>query len=76
MLTNECLRLLKKENSLSKAGQIDFENNPSFTEESFDTLSDLYDTIQSLDDAYRIPLILKYIKGFTEIEITDILGLY
>ncbi|MFJ7934041.1 RNA polymerase sigma factor [Sporosarcina sp. NPDC096371] len=75
ILTNECLRLLKKESPLSKFEHPDLENDPSFAEQSFDHLSDLYDTIQSLDDAHRIPLILKYVKGFTEKEIADILGL-
>ncbi len=75
ILTNECLRLLKKESPLSKFEQPDLENDPSFAEKSFDHLSDLYDTIQSLDDAHRIQLLLKYVKGFTEKEIVDILGL-
>lgn len=75
ILTNECLRLLKKESPLSKFEHPDLENDPSIAEESFDRLSELYDTIQSLDDAHRIPLILKYVKGFTEKEISDILGL-
>ena len=75
ILTNECLRLLKKESPLSKFEHPDLENEPSLAEQSFDHLSDLYDTIQSLDDAHRIPLILKYIKGFTEKEIAGILEL-
>ncbi|MEK5040256.1 RNA polymerase sigma factor [Sporosarcina sp. FSL K6-3457] len=75
ILTNECLRLLKKESPLSKFEQPDLENDPALAEQSFDHLSDLYDTIQSLDDLHRIPLILKYIKGFTEKEIADILDL-
>ncbi|MFD1927918.1 RNA polymerase sigma factor [Sporosarcina siberiensis] len=75
ILTNECLRLLKKEALLSKGGHINLENDPTLVEESFDQLSDLYETIQALDDSHRIPLILKYIKGFTEIEIANILGL-
>lgn len=75
ILTNECLRYLKKESPLSKFDYPDLENDPSLTEESFDHLSDLYDMIQSLDDTHRIPLILKYVKGFTEKEIADILGL-
>ena len=74
ILTNECLRLLKKEAPLSKFAP-DVENNPSLSEESFDQLSDLYTTIQSLDDAHRIPLILKYVKGFSEKEIAQILSL-
>jgi RNA polymerase sigma-70 factor (ECF subfamily) len=35
----------------------------------------LVEIIQSLDDLYRIPLILKYIKGFSEKEIADIMEL-
>ena len=50
-------------------------NEPSLAAESFDSLSDLYDVIQSLDDAHRIPLILKYVKGFSEKEIAEILDL-
>lgn len=75
ILTNECLRLLKKEAPLSKFEHADLENDPSLAEKSFDQLSDLYDTIQSLDDAHRIPIILKYVIGFTEKEIADILSL-
>lgn len=36
---------------------------------------DLYDAILSLKDIYRIPVILKYLHGFTERETADILGL-
>ncbi|MBO0601611.1 RNA polymerase sigma factor [Sporosarcina sp. E16_3] len=75
ILTNECLRFLKKESPLSMFELPDLENDPSLAEESFDHLSDLYDTIQSLDDIHRIPIILKYVRGFTEKEIADILEL-
>lgn len=75
ILTNECLRLLKKESPFSTFKHTDLENNPSISVESFDQLSVLYDTIQSLDDIHRIPLILKYVQGFTEKEIADILSL-
>lgn len=75
ILTNECLRLLKKESPLSKFEQPDLENDPALAKQSFDHLSDLYNTIQSLNDLHRIPLIIKYIKGFTEKEIADILDL-
>lgn len=73
ILTNECLRLMKKETPLSTIET--HENDPSLTEESFDQLTDLYEVIQTLDEHNRIPLILKYIKGFTEKEIADILVL-
>ena len=62
ILTNECMRLLKKDAPYSKFEHPDLENEPSLAEESFDSLSDLYDVIQSLDDAHRIPLILKYVR--------------
>lgn len=75
ILTNECMRLLKKNSFYSKFEHPDLENEPSIAEESFDSLSDLYTVIQSLDDAHRIPLILKYLKGFTEKEIAEILEL-
>ncbi|KXH83770.1 RNA polymerase sigma factor [Sporosarcina sp. HYO08] len=75
ILTNECLRLMKKEKMLSKFEHPDLENDPTIAMESFDELSSLYDTIQSLDDIHRVPLILKYVKGFTEKEIANILGL-
>lgn len=75
ILTNECLRLLKKESSLSTFEHPNLENNSAISIESFDRLSILYNTIQSLDDIHRIPLILKYVQGFTEKEIADILSL-
>src|SRR3954454_2985409 len=53
ILMNECLRYLKKESPLSKFEHPDLENDPSLAVESFDHLSDLYDTIQSLDDMHR-----------------------
>lgn len=75
ILTNECLRVMNKEKSLVKVEPSNLDDNPALAEESFDQLSDLYDIIQSLDDLHRIPLILKYIKGFSEKEIADILHL-
>lgn len=75
ILTNECLRLLKKEAPISIFEEPNLENNEKIAVESFDELSILYDTIQSLDDIHRIPLILKYVQGFTEKEISTILSL-
>ena len=75
ILTNECMRLLKKDSSYSKFEHPDLENEPSLAEESVERLSNLYDVIQSLDDTHRIPLILKYVKGFSEKEIAEILDL-
>ena len=35
----------------------------------------LYEAIENLKDIYRIPIILKYLKGFKEAEIAEILGI-
>ncbi|MFC6040986.1 RNA polymerase sigma factor [Paenisporosarcina macmurdoensis] len=75
ILTNECMRLLKKDSAYSKFEHPDLENDPSLPVESVNRLSNLYEVIQSLDDTQRIPLILKYVKGFSEKEIADILDL-
>ena len=74
ILTNECLRLMDKEALLVKVEPSDLEDNPTLAAESFDQLSNLYDVIQSLDDHHRIPLISKYVKGFSEKEIAGILN--
>ncbi len=75
ILTNECLRLLKKDVHYSKFEHTNLENEPLLTEESFGALDDLYDMIQSLSNDQRIPVILKYIEGFSEKEISTILSL-
>ena len=43
-------------------------------EESED-YTDLYNAVLSLKDIYRIPVVLKYLHGFTEREVADILEL-
>lgn len=71
ILTNECLRVMKKEASHSKYVE-QIELSAPYEEEH---LFDLYSLIQSLEDHQRIPIILKYIKGFSEKEIAEILSL-
>lgn len=73
ILVNECNRLLKKESKIPRYHHPDIENDPRVIEPSGENLSELIQTIQTLKDLYRIPLILKYIKGFSEQEIADIL---
>lgn len=75
ILTNECNRLLKKESKMSRVDHPDLENDPHLAEDPKESCSDLYGVIQTLSDMYRIPLILKYLKGFTEKEIAKILDL-
>ena len=75
ILTNECLRLLKKNSMFSKFEHSNLENEPSIVDTSIPETSDLYEEIKDLDDVHRIPLILKYLKGFSEKEIAEILEL-
>lgn len=73
ILTNECFRLLKREAPFVNTQEIDIEQFSGHS--SFTNSLDLYDLLQSLDDRYRIPLILKYVNGFTEKELATILQL-
>ena len=73
ILTNECLRILKKNSMYSKFEHPNLEKEPSNEDKPIPQSSDLYEEIQELDDAFRIPLILKYLKGFSEKEIAEIL---
>ncbi|GGA35084.1 RNA polymerase sigma factor [Psychrobacillus lasiicapitis] len=75
ILVNECNRLLSKEKKVVPTDTSLMEGNPKLTEHSEEGVSDLYGIIQHLADLYRIPLLLKYIKGFSEKEIADILNL-
>ncbi|MFJ5771202.1 RNA polymerase sigma factor [Psychrobacillus sp. NPDC093180] len=75
ILVNECNRLLSKEKKTVAIDTSLMEGNPQLTEHSEEGVSDLYGIIQHLADLYRIPLLLKYIKGFSEKEIADILNL-
>ncbi|WP_353963323.1 sigma-70 family RNA polymerase sigma factor [Tepidibacillus marianensis] len=65
---------------LKKEGKFAF--NQSFHEKEFEfpeqdkkDFGDLYEAIQSLNDNYRVPIILKYLRGFSEKEIAEILDL-
>lgn len=75
ILVNECNRLLKKESKMPAYHHPDLENDERISSPSGGHAADLVETIQSMEDLYRIPLILKYIKGFSEKEIADILEL-
>lgn len=73
ILINECNRLLKKR---GKINSVDFhllEN--SFSDQKNNDFTDLYESILSLNDIYKIPVILKYLQGFAEKEIASILDL-
>lgn len=75
ILVNECNRLLNKEKKLVPTDISLVENNTQLLEHSAEGVLDLYEIIQLMEDLYRIPLLLKYIKGFSEKEIAEILDL-
>ncbi|WP_163195793.1 RNA polymerase sigma factor [Clostridium thermarum] len=77
ILINECSRLLSRN---SKAILIsDFlENgidNSRYDHYNFQEYETLYKAVNKLKDINRIPIILKYLRGFTESEIAQILDI-
>lgn len=74
ILINECNRLMKKNSKIPLAykslSEKDIKDN-SKTED----YSHLYEAVNSLRDIHRIPIILKYLQGFSEKEVAEILGL-
>jgi len=75
ILVNECYRILTKEKRNTPVDSSTMENNEKLVEHTKENMSDLYNMIQNMDDLYRIPILLKYIKGFSEKEIATILDL-
>lgn len=75
ILVNECYRVINREKKNTPVDAFIIENNAQLTEQSNESLSDLYSMIQNMADLYRIPILLKYIKGFSEKEIAIILDL-
>lgn len=77
ILINECNRILSK--NLNTILVDDFvKNNLQGSIEDqlkFEEYESLYKAIQSLDNNNKIPIILKYLKGFQENEIAEILGI-
>lgn len=75
ILVNECNRLLNKEKKLVPIDISLAENKTQLIDHSKESVLDLYEIIQNMADIYRIPLLLKYIKGFSEKEVAEILDL-
>lgn len=77
ILINECNRLMK--NVFRTVYFSDyFDNNPSEAykdEHRFEEYEELYGAIEKLKAIYRLPIVLKYMNGFSENEIAEILEL-
>lgn len=77
ILINECNRILGKSSNILLVDDF-IENNIQSSREddhSFEEYESLYKAIESLEDNNRIPIVLKYLRGFKESEIADILGI-
>lgn len=77
ILINECNRLMKKKGKTVSISDY-LENDMSFAKDDihqFEEYELLYKAIGKLDDINRIPIVLKYLKGFSEAEIAEILAI-
>ncbi|WP_243644532.1 RNA polymerase sigma factor [Paenibacillus pinisoli] len=73
ILLRECYRVMEREKKVVPLGE---QLERVAVEASMpDGKLDLYDALQSLQDMYRIPLILKYLHNYSEKEIADIMEL-
>ncbi|RXJ02428.1 RNA polymerase sigma factor [Anaerobacillus alkaliphilus] len=70
ILLNECNRILKKNSKVVSVGEI---IEQAHADEQFEEYEDLYQAIQELEPHNRTPIVLKYLNGFKEQEIADIL---
>lgn len=77
ILINECNRILGKNSNIVLID--DFVGSSiqgaEEDERKFEEYECLYKAIESLDDNIKIPIILKYLKGFKENEIAEILDI-
>lgn len=75
ILINECKRILSGKNRVEDINYPDYDSKGIKDEYRFEKYELLYNALQELTDEQRIPLLLKYINGFKEMEIAEILGL-
>lgn len=77
ILINECNRIMGKNSDLILVDDF-IENNLQEAvkdDHKFEEYESLYKAIESLEDNNKIPIVLKYLKGFQENEIAEILGI-
>ncbi|ABR47858.1 RNA polymerase, sigma-24 subunit, ECF subfamily [Alkaliphilus metalliredigens QYMF] len=77
ILINECNRILKNQSKTIPISNY-LEEHAGIVEEDvykFEEYEELYTAVNELDDMNRIPIILKYLEGFTELQIADTLNL-
>lgn len=77
ILVNECNRLMKKTAKITLLSDYigsnsDFESRDNY---KFQEYEELYNALKKLKDAQRIPIVLKYLSGFTDEETAHILDI-
>ncbi|OXS55566.1 hypothetical protein B1A99_22875 [Cohnella sp. CIP 111063] len=71
ILLRECYRVMEREKKVVPFGE---QLEKIAVEQKLPDVSvDVYEVLQTLDDLYRIPLILKYLHDYSEKEIADML---
>lgn len=77
ILINECNRILSKTSNVNFKEDFLEDNLYGAIEDNhkFEEYESLYKAIESLDLNNKIPIVLKYLKGFKESEIAEILGI-
>ncbi|MEK9196847.1 RNA polymerase sigma factor [Ureibacillus sp. 179-F W5.1 NHS] len=77
ILLNECNRILKRNSNVisigDRIGMLEQEGHLKEEMSRYVEYENLYDAIQKLDYHNRIPIILKYLNGFKEQEIAEIM---
>lgn len=75
ILLNECNRISKKNSNVVSVGEISERQQPQteLDNHQFVEYEDLYHAISELEPHNRIPIVLKYLNGFKDQEIADIL---
>jgi RNA polymerase sigma factor (sigma-70 family) len=77
ILLNECNRLMKKQAKMVAMSDYidDHARMANVDHHAFEQYEELYKAIENLKDIHRIPIVLKYLKGFSDEEIAQILDL-
>lgn len=77
ILVNECNRILGKSSNIVLIDDFVEKNLQGSIEDDyrFQEYESLYAAIENLDENNKVPIVLKYLKGFKESEIAEILGI-
>lgn len=75
ILVNECNRIMKRESRLKLVSDDGRDTGDSEARNAAEIIEDVNEALQSLDEDCRVPMVLKYIKGFSEKEVAEALNM-